>query len=164
MSWGRVSHPSEVFVIGTKVEVIVLKYDRETGRISLGLKQKTADPWTSVAARFPVETRVRGRVVSLTDYGAFVEIEPGVEGLVHVSEMSWTHEVRHPSRVVSVGDQVETVVLNVDQNSRKISLGMPSGKSTRLNSEWISICPIYSASMPASLAIAPTILAGLTSC
>ena len=124
MSWGRVGHPSELFVVGDKVEVIVLKYDRETGRISLGLKQKTTDPWTNVAARYPVTSRVRGKVVSLTDYGAFVELEPGIEGLVHVSEMSWTHEVRHPSRVVSVGDQVEAAVLNVDPGSRKISLGM----------------------------------------
>lgn len=124
MSWGRVSHPSEMFTVGDRVEVTVLKYDRETGRISLGLKQKTADPWTNVANKYPVGTRVKGRVVSLTDYGAFVEIEPGVEGLVHVSEMSWTHEVRHPSRVVSIGDQVEAAVLNVDPASRKISLGM----------------------------------------
>jgi small subunit ribosomal protein S1 len=124
MSWGRVGHPSELFTVGDKVEVTVLKYDRETGRISLGLKQKSADPWTNVAGKYPVGTRVRGRVVSLTDYGAFVELEPGVEGLVHVSEMSWTHEVRHPSRVVAVGDQVEAAVLNVDPGSRKISLGM----------------------------------------
>lgn len=124
MSWGRVGHPSELFTVGDKVEVTVLKYDRETGRISLGLKQKTADPWTNVAGKYPIGTRVRGRVVSLTDYGAFVELEPGVEGLVHVSEMSWTHEVRHPSRVVAVGDQVEAAVLNVDPASRKISLGM----------------------------------------
>jgi small subunit ribosomal protein S1 len=124
MSWGRVGHPSELFVIGDKVEVMVLKYDRETGRISLGLKQKGADPWTNVASKYPIGTRVRGKVVSLTDYGAFVELEPGIEGLVHVSEMSWTHEVRHPSRLVSVGDQVEAAVLNVDPNNRKISLGM----------------------------------------
>ncbi|MFM8552940.1 MAG: 30S ribosomal protein S1 [Nitrospiraceae bacterium] len=124
MSWGRVGHPSELFVIGDKVEVMVLKYDRETGRISLGLKQKGADPWTNVASKYAIGTRVKGRVVSLTDYGAFIELEPGVEGLVHVSEMSWTHEVRHPSRLVSVGDQVEAAVLNVDPNSRKISLGM----------------------------------------
>ncbi|MFO0707482.1 MAG: 30S ribosomal protein S1 [Nitrospira sp.] len=124
MSWGRVGHPSEMFTVGDRVEVTVLKYDRETGRISLGLKQKSADPWTNVAGKYPIGTRVRGRVVSLTDYGAFVELEPGVEGLVHVSEMSWTHEVRHPSRVVSVGDQVEAAVLNVDPASRKISLGM----------------------------------------
>ena len=124
MSWGRVGHPSEMFNIGDKVEVSVLKYDRETGRISLGLKQKTADPWTGVASKYAIGTRVRGRVVSLTDYGAFIELEPGVEGLVHVSVMSWTHEVRHPSRVVSIGDQVEAAVLNVDPASRKISLGM----------------------------------------
>ncbi len=124
MSWGRVSHPSEMFTVGDRVEVTVLKYDRETGRISLGLKQKTADPWTNVANKYPLGARIKGRVVSLTDYGAFVEIEPGVEGLVHVSEMSWTHEVRHPSRVVSIGDQVEAAVLNVDPASRKISLGM----------------------------------------
>jgi small subunit ribosomal protein S1 len=124
MSWGRIGHPSEMFTVGDKVEVTVLKYDRETGRISLGLKQKSADPWTNVVAKYPVGARVRGRVVSLTDYGAFVELEPGVEGLVHVSEMSWTHEVRHPSKVVGVGDQVEAAVLNVDPASRKISLGM----------------------------------------
>jgi small subunit ribosomal protein S1 len=124
MSWGRVGHPSEVFVVGDKAEVMVLKYDRETGRISLGLKQKTADPWTNVANKYPAGTRVRGRVVSLTDYGAFVELEPGIEGLVHVSEMSWTHEVRHPSKLVSVGETVEAAVLHVDPNSRKISLGM----------------------------------------
>jgi small subunit ribosomal protein S1 len=113
MSWGRVGHPSELFTVGDKAEVTVLKYDRETGRISLGLKQKSADPWTNVAGKYPIGTRVRGRVVSLTDYGAFVELEPGVEGLVHVSEMSWTHEVRHPSRVVAVGDQVEAAVLSL---------------------------------------------------
>ncbi|HEX7093457.1 MAG TPA: 30S ribosomal protein S1 [Nitrospiraceae bacterium] len=124
MSWGRVGHPSEMFNIGDKVEVSVLKYDRETGRISLGLKQKSADPWSGVASKYAIGTRVRGRVVSLTDYGAFIELEPGVEGLVHVSVMSWTHEVRHPSRVVSIGDQVEAAVLNVDTASRKISLGM----------------------------------------
>lgn len=124
ISWGRVGHPSDMFSVGAKLEVLVLKYDREAGRISLGLKQKTADPWTNVEAKYPQGSRVQGKVVSLTDYGAFVELEPGVEGLVHVSEMSWTHEVRHPSRVVSVGDAIETQVLHVDQNSRKISLGM----------------------------------------
>ncbi|RMH31431.1 MAG: 30S ribosomal protein S1 [Nitrospirae bacterium] len=124
ISWGRVGHPSDMFSIGDTVEVLVLKYDRETGRISLGLKQKTPDPWTKVEEKYPKGSRVRGKVVSLTDYGAFVELEPGVEGLVHVSEMSWTHEVRHPSKVVSVGDVIETQVLHVDQQSRKISLGM----------------------------------------
>ena len=124
ISWGRVGHPSDMFSIGDRVEVLVLKYDRETGRISLGVKQKSADPWTKVEEKYPERSRVNGKVVSLTDYGAFVELEPGVEGLVHVSEMSWTHEVRHPSKVVSVGDAIEAQVLHVDQHSRKISLGM----------------------------------------
>jgi len=124
ISWGRVGHPSDMFSIGDRIEVLVLKYDRETGRISLGLKQKTADPWSKVEEKYPAGSRIPGKVVSLTDYGAFVELEPGVEGLVHVSEMSWTHEVRHPSRVVSIGDQIESQVLHVDQQSRKISLGM----------------------------------------
>jgi small subunit ribosomal protein S1 len=124
MSWGRVGHPSEMFVVSDRVEVMVLKYDRDTGRISLGLKQKTVDPWNNVAEKYPVGAKVRGKVVSLTDYGAFIELEPGVEGLVHVSEMSWSHEVRHPSRFVSMGDQVEAQVLNLDPANRKISLGM----------------------------------------
>lgn len=124
ISWGRVGHPSDMFSIGDRVEVLVLKYDRETGRISLGVKQKSPDPWTKVESKYPEGSRVKGKVVSLTDYGAFVELEPGVEGLVHVSEMSWTHEVRHPSKVVSVGDEIEAQVLHVDQQSRKISLGM----------------------------------------
>ncbi|MEC4675198.1 MAG: 30S ribosomal protein S1 [Nitrospirota bacterium] len=124
ISWGRVGHPSDMFSVGDKLEVLVLKYDKDSGRISLGLKQKTADPWMEIAAKYPENSRVQGRVVSLTDYGAFVELEPGVEGLVHVSEMSWTHEVRHPSRVVAVGDAIEAQVLHVDQQGRKISLGM----------------------------------------
>jgi small subunit ribosomal protein S1 len=124
MSWGRVGHPSEMFAVGDRVEVMVLKYDRETGRISLGVKQKGSDPWAGVAAKYPIGTRIKGKVVSLTDYGAFIELEPGVEGLVHVSEMSWSHEVRHPSRLVSVGDQVEAAVLNIEPGNRKISLGM----------------------------------------
>ncbi len=124
ISWGRVGHPSDMFAVGDRLEVLVLKYDRETGRISLGLKQKTADPWMNIAAKYPEGSRVGGKVVSLTDYGAFVELEPGVEGLVHVSEMSWTHEVRHPSRVVTVGDAIDAQVLHVDQQGRKISLGM----------------------------------------
>ncbi len=124
MSWGRIGHPSEIFMVGDRVEVMVLKYDRETGRVSLGLKQKSADPWMGVAAKYPASTRIKGRVVSLTDYGAFIELEPGVEGLVHVSEMTWSHEVRHPSKIVSVGAQVDAQVLNVDEGARKISLGM----------------------------------------
>jgi len=124
MSWGRVNHPSEVLSVGDRVTVVILKYDRETGRVSLGLKQKTPDPWTKVEQKFPVSTRIKGKVVSITDYGAFVELEPGIEGLVHISEMSWSHEVRHPSKLVSVGDVVEVVVLMVDKDNRKISLGM----------------------------------------
>jgi small subunit ribosomal protein S1 len=124
MSWGRVGHPSELFMVGDRVAVMVLKYDQSTGRVSLGLKQKSPDPWSHVDTKYPVGTRVNGKVVSLTDYGAFVELEPGIEGLVHVSEMSWGHEVKHPSKVVSVGDQVGAVILSVDKKGRKISLGM----------------------------------------
>jgi small subunit ribosomal protein S1 len=124
MSWGRISHPSELFTVGDEVEVVVLKFDRTTERVSLGHKQRTKDPWEDVVQRFPVGSRVRGKVVSLTDYGAFVELAEGVEGLVHVSEMSWTHRVKHPSKVVSVGDPVEVIVLDVDRVNKRISLGM----------------------------------------
>jgi small subunit ribosomal protein S1 len=124
MSWGRVNHPSEVLSVGDRVTVVILKYDKETGRVSLGLKQKTPDPWTKVEQKYPVGTRIKGKIVSITDYGAFVELEPGIEGLVHISEMSWSHEVRHPSKLVSVGDHVEVAVLMVDKDNRKISLGM----------------------------------------
>ncbi len=124
MSWGRVGHPSDIFSVGDRLDVLVLKYARESGRISLGLKQQTADPWMNIASKYPEGSRVHGKVVSLADYGAFVELEPGVEGLVHVSEMSWTHDVRHPSRVVAVKDAIEAQVLHVDQQGRKISLGM----------------------------------------
>ena len=124
MSWGRVSHPSELFQVGDQVEVVVLRFDRETGRVSLGYKQKTSDPWTTVDDRYPVGAKATGRVVSLTNYGAFVELEPGVEGLVHVSEMSWTRRVGHPSKLVNVGDQVEVVVLDVNKTNKRISLGM----------------------------------------
>ncbi len=124
MSWGRVGHPSELFSVGTKVSVVVLKYDKETGRVSLGYKQRFPDPWDNVEIRYPTGTRITGKVVSLTDYGAFVELEPGVEGLVHISDMSWSREARHPARIVSIGDQVTVVVLNVDRKARKISIGM----------------------------------------
>jgi small subunit ribosomal protein S1 len=124
MSWGRISHPSEVLMVGEEVEVVVLKFDRETERVSLGLKQKTQDPWTNLGQKYPVGSRVKGKVVSLTDYGAFVELEEGVEGLVHVSEMSWTKKVKHPSKILSVGDQIECQVLNVDENVKRISLGI----------------------------------------
>ncbi len=128
MSWGRVKHPSEVVQIGDELEVKVLHYDREKERVSLGLKQMAPDPWASVEERFPVGTRLKGKVVSITDYGAFVELDKGVEGLVHVSEMSWTKRVRHPSKIVSVGDEVEVVVLNVERQRRRISLGMKQVK------------------------------------
>ncbi|MBI3129039.1 MAG: 30S ribosomal protein S1 [Candidatus Tectomicrobia bacterium] len=124
MSWGRVSHPSELLSIGDTVKVVVLKYDRERERVSLGHKQITPDPWEDVEIKYPPTGRVKGRVVSITDYGAFIELEQGVEGLVHVSEMSWTRRVRHPSKIVQVGDIVEAVVLNLDKEARRISLGM----------------------------------------
>ena len=124
MSWGRITHPSALFVIGDRLQVIILKYDKETGRVSLGVKQKTSDPWKDVLSKYPVGSKVTGKVVNLADYGAFIELEEGVEGLIHISEMSWGHEVRHPSKMVSVGDRVDVVVLKVDQESRKISLGM----------------------------------------
>ncbi len=124
MSWGRVGHPSEIFQIGDQVEVVVLHFDRETGRVSLGYKQKSSDPWANVDERYPIGAKVSGRIVSLTNYGAFVELEPGVEGLVHVSEMSWTRRVRHPSKLVNVGDTVEVLVLEVNKATKRISLGM----------------------------------------
>jgi small subunit ribosomal protein S1 len=124
MSWGRVGHPSEMFQIGDKIKVKVLSFDRDNERVSLGLKQLVDDPWTKAEAKYPVGTKVHGRVVSLTDYGAFVEIEEGVEGLIHVSEMSWTKKIRHPSKVLSVGDEVEAVVLSINPESKRISLGM----------------------------------------
>ncbi len=124
MSWGRVGHPSEIFQVGDQVEVVVLHFDRETGRVSLGYKQKSSDPWERVEETYAAGTKARGKVVSLTNYGAFVELEPGVEGLVHVSEMSWTRRVRHPSKLVNVGDEVEVIVLDVNRAAKRISLGM----------------------------------------
>ncbi|MBI5696100.1 MAG: 30S ribosomal protein S1 [Nitrospirae bacterium] len=124
MSWGRVSHPSEMFMVGDKVKVMVLRYDKENEKVSLGHKQLFSDPWAAADERYPVGARVRGKVVSLTDYGAFVELEQGIEGLVHVSEMSWTQKVRHPSKVVAMGDIIDAVVLSIDKNNKRISLGM----------------------------------------
>jgi small subunit ribosomal protein S1 len=124
MSWGRLQHPSEVLKVGEKVRVVVLKFDPERERVSLGMKQIMTDPWTEAAANYPVGRRVRGKVVSVTDYGAFVELEKGVEGLIHVSEMSWTKRTVHPSKVVNVGDTVEVQVLGVDEGNRRISLGL----------------------------------------
>ncbi|MBW2399321.1 MAG: 30S ribosomal protein S1 [Deltaproteobacteria bacterium] len=124
MSWGRVNHPSELFHVGDEIKVKVLKFDAETERVSLGLKQIQPDPWIDASMRYPIGKRIEGKVVSLAEYGAFVELEPGIEGLIHVSEISWTKRIKHPSKVVSVGDTVEAVVLDVSERERKISLGM----------------------------------------
>jgi small subunit ribosomal protein S1 len=124
MSWGRVSHPSELVSIGEKVKVKVLSFDPEKERISLGMKQLTPYPWEDVDKRYTVAQKVKGKVVSITDYGAFVELEKGIEGLIHISEMSWTRHVRHPSKVVAIGDQIEAVILKIDKENEKISLGL----------------------------------------
>ena len=124
ISWGRVKHPSEMFSVGDEINVKILNLDLEKERVSLGMKQLTPDPWTTAADQYPVGSRITGRVVSLTDYGAFVELEEGIEGLIHVSEMSWTRKIRHPSKVVSVGEQVDAVVLDIKPDNRRISLGM----------------------------------------
>jgi small subunit ribosomal protein S1 len=124
MSWGRVGHPSELATIGEEVEVKILDLDLQNNRISLGLKQLQPYPWENVSQKYAVGSRIKGRVVSITNYGAFVELEPGVEGLVHISEMSWTRHIKHPSKLVSIGDEIEAVVLNVNEEEEKISLGM----------------------------------------
>ncbi len=124
ISWGRVKHPSELFGIGDSIKVMILSFDQENERVSLGMKQLVPDPWSFAEEKYPVGTRITGRVVSLTDYGAFVEVEEGIEGLIHVSEMSWTRKIRHPSKVVSVGDEVDAVVLDIKPENRRISLGM----------------------------------------
>ncbi len=124
MSWGRVGHPSEMHQIGDVIDVKVLSFDRERERVSLGIKQLAPDPWTEAEKKYPIGTRIKGRVVSLTDYGAFVEVEQGVEGLIHISEMSWTRKIRHPSQILQVGDIVDTMVLNIDASRKRISLGM----------------------------------------
>src|SRR5881628_3429690 len=124
MSWGRISHPSELVSIGAELEVKILDIDWQRERISLGMKQLQSYPWQNVAAKYPMDTRVQGKVVSITNYGAFVEIEPGIEGLVHISEMSWTRNVQHPSKIMSIGETIETMVLKVDEAEEKISLGM----------------------------------------
>jgi small subunit ribosomal protein S1 len=129
MSWGRVTHPSEVVRVADEIDVIVLKYDPGTERVSLGHKQLVADPWSNVVDRYPVGIRVSGKVVSLTDYGAFIELEPGVEGLIHVSEMSWSKRVKHPSKILNQGDTVEAMVLGVDPGARRISLGLKQVES-----------------------------------
>ena len=129
MAWKRIKHPSEIVNVGDEIDVKVLKFDRERNRVSLGLKQLGEDPWDNIARRYPSNTRVFGKVSNVTDYGAFVEIEPGVEGLVHVSEMDWTNKNIHPSKVVQVGDEVEVQVLDIDEERRRISLGIKQCKS-----------------------------------
>jgi small subunit ribosomal protein S1 len=124
LSWGRVSHPAKLYKVGQELEVKVLKYDKEHDRVSLGVKQLKADPWATVAERFPVGEKAMGKVVSITDYGAFIELEEGVEGLIHVSEMTWSKKPRHPSKIVTVGDEVEIMVLNIEPETKRISLGM----------------------------------------
>ncbi|NOX24967.1 MAG: 30S ribosomal protein S1 [Deltaproteobacteria bacterium] len=124
LSWGRVSHPSKMFKVGEEVEVKILKYDKDSGKVSLGVKQLKEDPWSTVKDRYPVGEKTAGTVVSITDYGVFAELEEGVEGLVHISEMTWSKRAKHPSKIVSMGDKIEIVVLNIDADAKRISLGM----------------------------------------
>lgn len=140
MSWGRIKHPSEVINVGDEIDVVVLKYDEEKQRVSLGMKQLMRDPWLDTAEKFPVSSKTKGKVVSLTDYGAFLELGEGVEGLVHVSEMSWTKRVKHPSQILNVGDDIEVQVLAIDQENRRISLGM---KQLEKN-PWLELKDSYS--------------------
>ncbi|MDR1546017.1 MAG: 30S ribosomal protein S1 [Deltaproteobacteria bacterium] len=139
MSWGRLSHPSDLLTVGAKLTVKVLAFDKDRGRVSLGLKQLQEDPWLSVPGKYNVGDKVRGKVVSLTEYGAFVQLERGLEGLIHVSEMSWTRKVRNPASVLKVGDVVESVILNMDLNAKRISLGM---KQVEPN-PWVSVAERY---------------------
>ncbi len=124
MSWGRINHPSEMFQVGDEVRVVILKYDADGQKVSLGMKQLTEDPWSNVDERYPVGSRVQGKITNITDFGAFVELADGIEGLIHISEMSWTKKVKHPSQVVNVGDELEAIVLNIDTDNKRISLGL----------------------------------------
>ncbi len=124
MSWGRLSHPRDLVNVGDEIQVKVLRFDKDKQRISLGFKQLTPDPWLDVAERYPIGAQVRGRILSVTDYGAFVELEQGIEGLVHVSEMSWSKRMKHPSKMVKPGDEIDTIILSVNPSDRRISLGM----------------------------------------
>ncbi len=140
MSYGRVNHPSEVVTAGDEITVKVLKFDKEKERISLGLRQLVPDPWETIQERYPQGARVIGRVVSVTDYGAFIELEPGVEGLIHISEMTWSRRMKHPSKVVKVGDQVESVVLDVKPRDRRVSLGIKQLEAD----PWTTVADRYS--------------------
>src|SRR5678816_2700330 len=133
MSWGRINHPSEVLNVGDEIKVTVLKFDRDTERVSLGYKQLKADPWTTATLKYPVGVRVKGKVVSLTDYGAFVEVEEGIDGLIHISDMSWSKKVKHPSKILTVGQEVECQVLGIDQEAHRISLGLKQVESNPWN-------------------------------
>ncbi len=139
MTWGRIVHPSVMFEIGDEVDVLVLKYDKEFQKVSLGMKQKTPNPWENALDKFPVGTRVAGKIVSLTDYGAFIELEPGIEGLIHISEMSWTKKIRNPSRFVNLGEVVETIVKDLDVEHRRVSLSMKEA----LPNPWKQASEIY---------------------
>ena len=141
MSWGRVKHPSEILKVGDEIDVKVLKFDNSKERVSLGLKQMSDDPWNNVDANFPQGRKMKGKIVSLADYGAFVELEDGIEGLIHVSEMSWTKRVKHPSQMVKVDDEVDVVVLEVDKENRRISLGMKQLESN----PWLELKETYAA-------------------
>ena len=124
MSWKRINHPSEMFQVGDQIEVLVLNFDEENGKLQLGFKQKDPSPWKNVTDRYPIGSKVKGKVISLTNYGAFVELEAGIEGMIHVSEMSWTKKVKHPSAVLNVGDMVEVIILDIDPDAQRISLGL----------------------------------------
>lgn len=139
MSWGRVKHPSDAITVGEEIELKVLKYDQEKQRVSLGLKQLSEDPWGQVAGEFPIGKRIKGKVVSLAEYGAFVDLTDGVEGLIHVNEMSWTKKVKHPSQIVKVDDEVEVQVLSIDSENRRISLGMKQLESN----PWLELKETY---------------------
>ena len=129
MGWGRVNHPSELFEIGDEIKVMVLKYDQERKRVSLGLKQVSPDPWVAAGEKYNVGERIQGKVISITDYGAFIELEEGIEGLIHISEMSWTRKIKHPSKILAMGDVIEAIVLDINPDSRRISLGLKQTES-----------------------------------
>ena len=139
MSWGRISHPTEMVKIDDNIEVMILNIDREKDKIALGLKQKTPSPWENITEKYPVGSRVTGEVVNVMTYGAFVKLEDGIEGLVHISEMSWTKRVNHPSELVSIGDEAEVVVLGINEDKQEISLGM---KQTQSN-PWENVLDKY---------------------
>jgi small subunit ribosomal protein S1 len=143
MSWGRISHPSEILAIGDKIDVVILDFVPETSRISLGLKQKTQNPWETVDTKFAVGSKVKGTVVNLVPYGAFVELEKGVEGLLHISELSWTKKYGHPNELLAIGDRIEVQVLDIDKNNKKISLGTKQLESN----PWLEVDKKYSVGM-----------------